>query len=402
LSKSHRNLAENPRASLLMANPVTHEEFRADLVFEQTLRRGPIFDRLRRDLAMIAALTGMQDVFRLAGADVYRVTGITRVVVNDRWSAQPPAADQVFPPDHAALGELCGRLSRCSDLDTFVEVLLAGLDELLGYEHSMLLLVDEAGERLFTIGSHGYAEQGVGSEIAIGDGLAGQAATLCAPVRADPLVQMAKYARTVRTAFEGAGRLRPSTEIAMPGLSRPGSQLAIPAITLGELVGVLLVESELAERFGALDEAVLSIVASLVASMVQSLRSEVVGTPAPPPSPPAVVPASAAPIPVRHFAVDGSTFVGGSYLIKGVAGRLLWSLLRHHARDGRTEFSNREMRLDLSLDLPDFRDNFESRLILLKRRLDEREAPMRIVKTGRGRFRLELDGTVALEEAIPG
>jgi adenylate cyclase len=87
---------------------------------------------------------------------------------------------------------------------------------------------------------------------------------------------------------------------------------------------------------------------------------------------------------VRFFPVDGSTFVDGEYLIKGVAGRLLWALLGHHVREGRTAFTNRELRLDPTLELPEFRDNFESRLILLKRRLDERDAPIRIVKTARG------------------
>jgi hypothetical protein len=101
---------------------------------------------------------------------------------------------------------------------------------------------------------------------------------------------------------------------------------------------------------------------------------------------------------VRYFSVDGSTFLDGDYLIKGVAGRVLWLLLGHHQREGRIDFTNKEVRLDPSLELPEFRDNLESRLILLKRRLDERDAPIRIEKTGRGRFRLAVDGELRLEE----
>ena len=77
---------------------------------------------------------------------------------------------------------------------------------------------------------------------------------------------------------------------------------------------------------------------------------------------------------------------------------MLWVLLRQHERENRIDFTNKEVRLDQSLELPEFRDNLESRLILLKRRLDERDALVRIEKTGRGRFRLHVDGELLLEE----
>jgi hypothetical protein len=100
---------------------------------------------------------------------------------------------------------------------------------------------------------------------------------------------------------------------------------------------------------------------------------------------------------VRFYPVDGSTFLDDEYLIKGVAGRILWKILGQYQHERREEFTNKEMRLDPMLELPALRDNFESRLILLKRRLEERNAPIHIERTGRGRFRVVVDTALRLE-----
>ena len=73
-SKTARNLAENPRASVLLVDPINYRQFRLTLVYERTERRGPIFEQLRDDVDAVAAVSGMQDVFKLRAADIYRVT----------------------------------------------------------------------------------------------------------------------------------------------------------------------------------------------------------------------------------------------------------------------------------------------------------------------------------------
>lgn len=406
-SKTACNLAENPRASVLLIDPTTYEEYRLSLVYERTERRGPVFDRLREDIAVLAALEGMEGVFRLRSADIYRVQDIVRVAPP---SGQPVTgggrtgmAEGLDESRTAALAEVTARLARSHDLDSLLTSAVSALNDPLGYEHSLVLLLDEDGRRLYTIASRGYEAEGVGSEVAVGEGLIGLAAARCQPVRTGALRQMGKYSRTVRRSYEGAGEIGPGVSLPVPGLPEAQSRVAVPAMALGQLMGVVVVESRRPVAFTSADEAVLTVVASLVANAIEAergreLTTEVVAaeleSPRAPDEETTTGPRSA----LRFFPTDGSTFLDGDYLIKGVAGRILWSLVGQHEREGRTEFTNREVRLDPSLDLPAFRDNFESRLILLKRRLDERGAPVRIEKTGRGRFRLLVSTALHLVE----
>jgi adenylate cyclase len=359
-----------------------------------------VFERLRADIDALAALEGMADVFKLQAADIYRVVDIEQVRSARRRPEHlgaPVATAARSQPE--ALAELAGRLSRATDLDTVLSSTVAGLADLFGYEHSLVLLLDEDGRRLYTIASRGYEAEGVGSEVIVGEGLIGMTASRCTPLRVGNLRQMTKYSRTVRRSYEDRGDIGPGRDLPVPGLVDAESQLAVPAMAFGQLVGVLMVESRSVAAFTAADESALAVVAALVANAVEGERSQEGsdddgGAPGPDEPRPSEDGAGSQ---LRFFPADGSTFLDGDYLIKGVAGRILWSLVGQHEREGRLDFTHREMRLDPSLELPPHRDNFENRLILLKRRLDEHEAPVRIEKTGRGRFRLHVAGPLRLE-----
>jgi hypothetical protein len=101
---------------------------------------------------------------------------------------------------------------------------------------------------------------------------------------------------------------------------------------------------------------------------------------------------------VWYYAPDDSVFVDEEYVIKGVAGRILAKLLRHWLDEGRTHFTNKEIRLDKAMGLPPVNDSLESRLLLLRKRLADKPCGIRLEKAGRGRLELVVEDRLTLDE----
>jgi hypothetical protein len=393
-NRSRQNILATRQVCLAVDDPYTASGVRLYLEYLRTETEGPLFERMRAKLAGIASHSGMDKVYHLQGADVYRVRRVQRVQGRGELAAPAPRCDL---PSASRL--LCERLGTCQDVAALFDVLLEGLDTLMRIDHAMLLLVDATTQRLYTVASRGYAASGVGAEIEIGQGVAGIAAREGVSIRIGHLTLWNTYARAIRRRAEdiGLGSVA-DDEIPLPGLAEPRSQIAVPLKLMGRVTGELLAESEVDQHFSYDDEDALTVLAHQVAMALALLQQrEADAPPATAPPVPQATPAAGALLTVRHFPHNDSVFVADDYLIKGVAGAILRKLVHEHLTLGRVEFSNRELRLDPSLKLPDIADNLEARLILLQRRLAERCPALRLEKTGRGRFRLVCERPLALQ-----
>ena len=395
-NKTRENILHNPRATVEVVDSVSAAHYTLWVEYLRTETEGPLFEYMKARLAAIASHTGMSKVFRLLGSDVYKVLGL-EAVPGIVGSDCPPRADLL-----SGLRACLSELTACADLAHLLNVMLEGLERHWDIRHSMLLMSDPDGKRLYTVASRGYAESGVGSEVRMGEGIVGVAASMCTPIRIGYAVQEYRYSQATRKGFiDSADGNALEIEIPFPGLEDAGSQLAVPLVLGGRLSGVLYVESPQEQRFTYEDEDAMVVLAGQLALSIDFLsrNSEHPAEKSEDrPVPPADTRTLGAPAMIRHFPADHSMFVDNEYLIKGVAGAIIWKLLCEYYDVGRVEFTNRELRLDASLKLPDVTDNLDARLILLQRRLAERCPFLAIEKTGRGRFRLNVSRPLQLSE----
>jgi adenylate cyclase len=409
-NKTRRNLDENPAACVEVNDPLTLQAYRLRVKFLRSEKTGPLFDAMALRINAIAAATGMKGVFRLIAADVFEVQSVEEV----HGFLSGPA------PDTCALGvsldglrtEMRGlqwvsqRINHATDLESLLSEVLSALEEYFNFAHTSVLLFDEPRRVLVTMASRGYGRSGIGAEVAPGEGIIGTVALGRRLLRLTSLEADLRYGRAIRREA-ASGERSLDAEIPPPGLPDAQSLLAIPLKIGHRLVGVLVAEDRDPMRFGEWHEAYLEIIANQIAFSIDRMldRADDADADAEKVS---ASPAQNNRVPLRaaqasrrrltYYRSDDAVFVDDEYLIRNIPARILWKVLSESVRTGRTEFSNREMRLDPSLGLPPVKDNFESRLILLRHRLKEKCPDLQIVSTGRGRFALRAGAAIEMIE----
>jgi hypothetical protein len=409
-NKTKQNVLANPYANVELYDPLTLDGYRLDLRYDHAETEGPLFDSMALRIEAIASHTGMRGIFRLLSSDVYHVVGIEHIdgLLQPATSATLDEPGVVHGSELAGLQLVSQRICRATDLDGLLNSVLEALETAVGFEHTMVLLPDETGERLFAIASRGYGQTGIGAEVGMGEGLIGTVARQRCILRVAGVGAELRYGRAIRTSVHrSAGARALAPEIPLPGLVDAQSQMALPLVAGDRLVGVLAVESRASSVFEEWHEAFLEIIANQVAVAIEGIiqrdrESSDGGEPVEPVAPPAPVVSSvptAAGLRIKFYPADDCVFVNDEYLIRNVPGKILWKLLCEYRATGRTEFCNRELRLDPSLGLPALRDNLESRLVLLRKRLQQKCPELAIVPCGRGRFRLQVEAAIELSEA---
>lgn len=169
----------------------------------------------------------------------------------------------------------------------------------------------------------------------------------------------------------------------------PSSQLAVPVLQDGQLLGIVFVYSardtsqphraDLADRTAAAASCLKAAAAALECSPSGQGVEE-----------PALL--------VTYRSRDQAVLANGQYVTRGVAGAVLWWALRQRQATGREQFSYHELRMDGSLRLPEHRDNLSARLILLRERLEARCPLIAVDRVGRGRFSIAVRGSVNLHQ----
>lgn len=98
----------------------------------------------------------------------------------------------------------------------------------------------------------------------------------------------------------------------------------------------------------------------------------------------------------RYFPADETLTLNESHFTKGIPAKILRFLLEAYLKDGKCEFEYRELKRLFEISLGQKNSNFEVRFYRLVEKPGMEDAGLRIEKTGRGKFRLNVSGRLQL------
>lgn len=301
-------------------------------------------------------------------------------------------------------------LSALAELARALDLTANALATNFASPHSAILIPHDA-VHLRVASARGLCETQVGALIPSDGGVIGVAVARRRTVRLGASASLRRYIGACITRSDSD-----TTPCPLPSLDDVQSILCVPITSGSDLSVVLFAESERLHAFPATSEPTLELIGRLLAARLRSgavpldvsptgnqvSRVSIAPSRAPAPEPPRPVAAPSSPIPaptpiaLRCYESDDSVFVDGAYLVKGLPGRILRWILDQHVSHARVDFTNREIRLELGAGLAWTTDNLESRLVLLRKRLESKPVGLWLDHVGRGRLRLRVERPVSL------
>jgi len=354
------HLQSSPFSQALVVRPTTGEQFRLDLRYLHTATAGEEFEAMRANVEAIASQTEQDAALRLRGLDVHRVLRCTRVKRGLSEPKRPPTPDPLV-----LLEQLARRLERPTSHEEVTRELIDALEDLFGFRDAAVIAPGDIEAR---------------------SGLIRTAASR------RRVVVTANIARARSMAAAVTDGEDPDGALAVTGQAEARSAAAVPLVVGKDVIGVLHLESPKPSAFGGRTEGLLRIVGAHAAAALAAR-----GAPARP-----LAPDGDPPIELVYYEADDTVLCDSAYIVKGAPGRILWSMLKANAESGRTQFTNRELRLDESIGLPPGNDNLESRLLALRRRLADIDCGVTLERVGRGRLELGLERPAELTEVPTG
>ena len=154
-----------------------------------------------------------------------------------------------------ALFEVSRQATANLDRQQMLEVVVQAIQEVMGYRMASILLLDEAGKELISsaISSNLQGRIPLGDRVPVGQGMVGKAARAGVTQLANNVTRNPDYIRA-------------------PGAWDPGSELSVPILADGKVIGVLDVEDEAQEAFTDDDVQTLETLAGQLVVILEKAR----------------------------------------------------------------------------------------------------------------------------------